>query len=86
MSFQKSKIDWTQQPSKERVSVIRGKLDFLSQSEVKITPIPCAPPLFGRSVNPISTRGGKLSPPSITCPPRIFRPCNGPAESGDEGK
>ena len=28
------------------------------------------PPLFVRSVNPISTRGGgTLSPPSITCPP-----------------
>ena len=29
----------------------------------------CALPLFGRSVNPISTRGGTLSPPSITCHP-----------------
>ena len=30
---------------------------------------PC-PPLFGRSANPISTRGGgTLSPPSTTCPP-----------------
>ena len=29
----------------------------------------CAPPLFDRSVNPISTRGGTLSPPSTTCPP-----------------
>ena len=28
-----------------------------------------APPLFGRSVNPISTRGGTLSPPSSTCHP-----------------
>ena len=28
------------------------------------------PPLFGRSANPISTRGGgTLSPPSTTCPP-----------------
>ena len=27
------------------------------------------PPLFDRSVNPISTRGGTLSPPSTTCPP-----------------
>ena len=28
------------------------------------------PPVFGRSVNPISTRGGGiLSPPIITCPP-----------------
>ena len=31
----------------------------------------CPPPLFGRSVNPISTRGGTFSPPSITCPPRF---------------
>ena len=30
-----------------------------------------APPLFGRSVNPISTRGGTFSPPSIMCPPRF---------------
>ena len=29
----------------------------------------CAPPLFDKSVNPISTRGGTLSPPSIMCPP-----------------
>ena len=28
-----------------------------------------APPLFDRSVNPISTRGGTLSPPSTMCPP-----------------
>ena len=26
------------------------------------------PPLFGRSANPISTRGGTLSSPSATCP------------------
>ena len=30
-----------------------------------------APPVFGRSVNPISTRGGTLSPPSTTRPPRF---------------
>ena len=29
----------------------------------------CVPPLFERSVNPISTRGGTLSPPSTMCPP-----------------
>ena len=28
-----------------------------------------APPVFGRSVNPISTRGDTLSPPSTTSPP-----------------
>jgi hypothetical protein len=28
-----------------------------------------APPVFVRSVNPISTRGGTLSPPSTTSPP-----------------
>ena len=28
-----------------------------------------APPDFGESVNPISTRGDTLSPPSTTCPP-----------------
>ena len=29
----------------------------------------CAPPLFDQSVNPISTRGSTLSPPSTMCPP-----------------
>ncbi len=28
-----------------------------------------APPVFGRSVNPISTRGDTSSPPSTTSPP-----------------
>ena len=31
-----------------------------------------APPLFGGSVNPISTRGGTLSPPSTMCPPDFW--------------
>ena len=30
-----------------------------------------APPIFGRSANPISTRGDTLSPPSTTSPPKI---------------
>ena len=30
-----------------------------------------APPVFGRSVNPISTRGGTLSPPSTKSPLRF---------------
>ena len=34
-----------------------------------------APPDFGRSVNPISTRGGWLCPPQYYLPPRIFNPC-----------
>jgi hypothetical protein len=29
------------------------------------------PPLFDRSVNPISTKGGTLSPPSTMCPPEF---------------
>ena len=33
----------------------------------------CAPPLFGRSVNPISTRGVHYPHPVI----KIFRPCDG---------
>ena len=37
------------------------------------------PPVFGRPVNPISTRGDTLFPPSTTCPPPDFqtlrRPC-----------
>ena len=39
-------------------------------------------PIFGRSVNPISTRGGADYAHHITtCPPHslIFRPCDGPA-------
>ena len=38
-----------------------------------------APPNFGRSVNPISTKGGRLCPPNNTSP-RIFRPSDGPAD------
>ena len=33
---------------------------------------------FGRSVNPISTREGRLCPHITTCLPRIFRPSYGP--------
>ena len=40
-----------------------------------------APPIFGRSVNPISTRGSRLCPPKYYEPPRIFRPCDGPASA-----
>ena len=32
------------------------------------------PPDFGRLVNPISTRGGRLCPPHFYLPPQIFRP------------
>ena len=35
------------------------------------------PPVFGRSVNPISTRGAH-SPHPVLWTPRIFRPCDGP--------
>ena len=38
------------------------------------------PPVFARSVNPISTRGGTLCPPNYYVPPRIFRPCNFPVK------
>ena len=38
-----------------------------------------APPDFGRSVNPISTRGDRLCPPIYYWYPRIFRPSDGPA-------
>ena len=37
-----------------------------------------APPDFGRSVNPISTRGDRLCPPNYYWHPRIFRPSDGP--------
>ena len=36
------------------------------------------PPYFGRSVHPISTRGGQIIPPMflLVPPPYIFRPCS----------
>ena len=37
-----------------------------------------APPDFGRSVNPISTRRGRLCPPYYYWHPQIFRPSYGP--------
>ena len=44
----------------------------------------CPPPDFGRFVNPISTRGGRLCPSHyyLPPPPRIFRPSYGPASYG----
>ena len=36
-----------------------------------------APPVFGRSVNPISTTGAHYPHPVLQAP-RIFRPCDGP--------
>ena len=36
---------------------------------------------FGRSVNPISTRGNKLCPPNYYWHTRIFRPSDGPVSS-----
>ena len=39
------------------------------------------PPVFGQTVNPISTRGGRLYPPQYYEPPRIFRPCDGPEQT-----
>ena len=38
-----------------------------------------AHPDFGRSVNPISTRGDRLCPPNYYWHTRIFRPSDGPA-------
>jgi hypothetical protein len=37
-----------------------------------------APPVFGQTVNPISTRGADYAHHSTTSPPRIFKPCDGP--------
>ena len=37
-----------------------------------------AHPDFGRSVNPISTRGDRLCPPNYYWHTRIFRPSDGP--------
>ena len=36
-----------------------------------------SPPVFGRTVNPNSTRGADYAR-HITMSPRIFRPCDGP--------
>ena len=36
------------------------------------------PPIFGWSVNPISTKGGRLCPPFYYLPFQIFRPSYGP--------
>ena len=38
-------------------------------------------PVFGRTVNPISTRG-QIMPTTVLRAPRIFRPCDGPVLSG----
>ena len=38
-----------------------------------------APPDFGRSVNPISTRGDRLCPSNYYWPSRIFKPSDGSA-------
>ena len=52
------------------------------------TPQACCPwvcrvcqahPDFGRSVNPISTRGDRLCPPNYYWHTRIYRPSDGPA-------
>ena len=40
---------------------------------------PPTPPLFDRSVNPVSTRGRHIIPTQYYVPSRIFRPCDGPA-------
>ena len=41
-----------------------------------------AHPDFGRSVNPISTRGNRLCQTNYYWHTRIFRPSDGPAEEG----
>jgi len=33
---------------------------------------PLAPPIFGRSVNPIQTGGGQIMPTTTTGPPKVF--------------
>ena len=38
---------------------------------------PLAPPIFGRSVNPIQTEEGRLSPPITTGNPKLFCPASG---------
>ena len=38
-----------------------------------------AHPIFGRSVNPIPTRGDRLCPPNYYWHTLIFRPSDGPA-------
>ena len=45
---------------------------------------PPSPPVLGRTINPISTQGGRLCPPQYYKPPQIFRPCDGPALKGKQ--
>ena len=40
-------------------------------------------PIFGRSVNPPSTRGTHYPHPVLLDLPRIFRPCDGPDDELD---
>ena len=49
-------------------------------SALNYTEQACRPQIFGRSVNPILTRRGRLCPPNYYWHPRIFRPSYGPAE------
>ena len=53
----------------------KSKMESIGLDDSSYRPVAsggaCAPPLFGRSVNPISTRGCILSPPSTMCPPRF---------------
>ena len=42
------------------------------------------PPLFGGSVNPISTGGGHIPPHYYMPPPPIFRSCDGPGREGTD--
>ena len=55
--------------------------------KIRIILIILALPDFGRSVNPISTRGNILCQPNYYWHPRIFRPSDGPAlETCEKGQ
>ena len=68
------------QAYRRQFSDFANALDLLEYDDRPVVPGGAggamAPPDMGRSVNPISTKGGRLCPPNNT--PRIFRPFDGP--------
>ena len=68
------KIEWVlsrfQSMSCEQSSILVVLLPVVCIAGLSSLGVP-APPDFGRSVNPISTKGGRLCPPNITGNPRF---------------
>ena len=66
------------------------KLELLIQPELKHTQmsevLSLRVPDFGRSANPISTRGDRLCPPNYYWHPRIFKSSYGPPQISERWK